>query len=360
MAAPRIDSFLRLAADQRASDLHFHTGDVPMIRHDGELVALPFRSLSPDEARRFLFEIMTPPQREQLERDLELDFAYEIEGVGRFRVNVYHQSRGIGAVFRLVPSRVPTLADLGLPRAVRQLAGLENGLVLVSGPTGSGKSTTLAAIVNEINQTRARHIITIEDPIEHIHAPNQCVITQREVGQHTESFASALRAALREAPDVVVVGELRDLQTVMLALSAAETGVLVFGTLHTGSSAKSIDRVLDICPEEVEAQVRSTLSVLLRGVVAQQLVKRSGGDGMIAAVEVLLPSFALSHMIREGKTHQIDGYIAQRENEGTAMQTMDTALTRLVSQGLVDLEEAVSFANDPGQVRRASLQNADE
>jgi twitching motility protein PilT len=358
--APRIDSFLRLAADQRASDLHFHTGDTPMIRYDGELVALPFRALSPDESRRFLYEIMTPEQREELERDFEIDFAYEIDGVGRFRVNAYHQSRGLGAVFRLIPEKLPTLAQLGLPRVIRQLAMLENGLVLVSGPTGSGKSTTLAAIVNEINETSERHIITIEDPIEHIHVSKRSIITQREVGQHTESFAAALRAALREAPDVLVVGELRDLQTVMLALSATETGVLVFGTLHTSSAAKSVDRILDLCPEEVEAQVRSTLSVLLRGVVAQQLLKRSGGDGMIAAVEVLLPSFALSHMIREGKTHQIDGYIQQRENEGTAMQSLDTALIRLVTQGLVDLEEALSVATNPAIVRRLALQNADE
>ncbi len=358
--APRLDSFLRLAVDQRASDLHFHSGDVPIIRHEGDLVPLPFRVLSVDETRRFLFEIMTPAQRELLARDMEIDFAYEIAEVGRFRVNVFQQSRGLGAVFRLIPERIPTLSALGLPRAVRQLALLENGLVLVSGPTGSGKSTTLAAIVDEINGTSQRHIITIEDPIEHIHASNRSMVTQREVGQHTESFASALRAALREAPDVLVVGELRDLQTVMLALSAAETGVLVFGTLHTGSAAKSVDRVLDLCPEEVEAQVRSTLSVLLRGVIAQQLLKRSGGDGMIAAVEILLPSFALSHMIREGKTHQIDGYIQQREAEGTPMQSLDTALCRLVAQGLVDVDEAASVARNPAQLRRLSLQNADE
>jgi twitching motility protein PilT len=358
--APRIDSFLRLVMDQRASDLHFHAGSVPTIRHDGDLIRLPFRSLTFDETRRFLFEILSPTQRQQLESDLELDFAYEIEGTGRFRVNAYNQSRGLGAVFRLIPDRVPTLSSLGLPRVLKSLAALQNGLVLVSGPTGSGKSTTLAAVIDEINRTAERHIITIEDPIEYVHEPIKSIVTQREVGRHTESFASALRAALREAPDVLVIGEVRDLDTVMLALSAAETGVLVFGTLHTNSAAKSIDRVLDLCPEEVQGQVRVTLSTLLRGVVAQELLKRSGGEGMIAALEVLLPSFALSHMIRESKTHQIDGYIQQHEMEGSPMQSLDRVLCRYVLQGLIDLEEALAVARDPDLVRRASLQAAEE
>jgi twitching motility protein PilT len=355
----RIDSFLRLVADQRASDLHFHAGTVPTIRHDGELVALPFRSLSADETKRFLYEIMTPAQRETFEKTLELDFAYGIEGVGRFRVNVSMQTRGLGAVFRVVPGKIPTVDDIGLPRVLKQLAALQNGLVIISGPTGSGKTTTLAAVIHEINRTAPRHVITIEDPVEYIHPPIRSLVTQREIGTHTESFASALRAALRESPDVLVVGELRDQETVTLALSAAETGVLVFGTLHTNSAAKSIDRMIDLCPEDQQGQVRTTLSLLLRGVIAQLLLRRAGGEGMIAACEVLLPTVALSHMIRDNRVHQVEGYIQQHEMEGSQMQSLDTVLARYVAQGLIDVEEGVSVARNADIVRRAAREVAD-
>ncbi len=356
----RIDSFLRLVADQRASDLHFHAGTVPMIRHDGSLVPLPFRNLTAEETRRFLFEIMTPDQRARFEERLDLDFAYEIRGLGRFRVNAYMQHRGPGGVFRVIPEKVPSVEDLGLPRSLKKLAALQNGLVLVTGPTGSGKTTTLAALIREINASSERHVITVEDPIEYIHDPIRSLVTQREVGRHTETFASALRAALRESPDVLVVGELRDAETVMLALAAAETGALVFGTLHTNSAAKSVDRMLDLCPDESQAQARGALSTLLRGVVAQQLVRRAGGEGMAAAIEVLLPSWALSHMIRENKIHQIDGYIQQHEAEGSGMQTMDGALARLVRQGQIDLDAALRVARNPDLFRRTSLQEAED
>jgi twitching motility protein PilT len=350
----RIDAFLKLVAEQRASDLHFHAGNVPLARLDGDLVPLPFRTLSPEETRKFLFEIMTPEQRATFEREQELDLSYAVPGVGRFRGNVFLQSRGMGAVFRVIQSQIPTLDELALPRALKKLARLQNGLVLVSGPTGSGKTTTLAAIVHEINRTSNKHIITIEDPIEYVHEPIESVVTQRQVGVHCDSFASALRSALREAPDVIVIGELRDAETAALALSAAETGVLVFGTVHTNSAAKSVDRLIDVCPEEMHAQVRATLGTLLRGVVAQQLLKRSAGDGRIAAIEILLPSYALSHMIREGKIHQIDAYIQANEGE-SEMQSLDTVLARLVEQGVVDLEDAERVARDPGMVRRAAL-----
>ncbi|NUP06451.1 MAG: PilT/PilU family type 4a pilus ATPase [Polyangiaceae bacterium] len=358
----RIDSFLRLVVEQKASDLHFHAGSVPLVRHDGELIPLPFRSLSPDETRKFLFEIMSPAERTTFEQTQELDFAYPVDGLGRFRANVFMQSRGMGAVFRIIPSKIPSIDELGVPRVLKKLAALQNGLVLVSGPTGSGKTTTLAAIIHEINRTAQRHIITIEDPIEYVHQPLRSVLTQRQVGLHTESFASALRSALRESPDVVVIGELRDMETVTLALSAAETGVLVFGTLHTNSAAKSIDRLIDVCPEEMHAQVRVTLSTLLRGVVAQQLVKRSSGEGMVVAAEVLLPSVALSHMIREGKGHQVDAYIQSSEGDGSSgseMQSLDMTLCRLVRQGVVDVDDAISVAAAPDLVRRAAA-NLDE
>jgi twitching motility protein PilT len=357
--AARIDSFLRMVSEQRASDLHFHAGNVPIIRHEGDLVPLPFRVLSAEEAKRFLVEILTPAQRDAFERSQDIDFTYSIEGCGRFRVNMFNQSRGVGAVFRVIPDRVASIDDLDLPKVLKKLALLQNGLVLITGPTGSGKTTTLAAIIHEINAYSRRHIITVEDPIEYVHKPMKCVITQREVGRHTESFPAALRAALRESPDVLVIGELRDAETVTLALSAAETGVLVFGTLHTSSAAKCIDRLVDACPEESHAQVRATLANLLRGVLAQQLVKRADGEGMVAAVEVLLPSFALSHMIREGKVHQIDAYIQSPEGDRIEMQSLDAVLTRLAQNGVIDVEEALAVARNPDMVRRAAALGED-
>ena len=352
--APRIDSFLRLVADQKASDLHFHAGSVPAIRMDGELMNLPFRSLSAEETKKFLYEIMSPEQRAHFEATQELDFAHSIADVGRFRVNAFIQSAGMAAVFRVIPSRVPTLSDLVLPRAVQRFAALKDGLVLISGPTGSGKTTTLAAIIDEINRTRACHILTIEDPIEYVHTSKRSLVTQREVGSHTESFAAALRAALRESPDVLVVGELRDVETVMLALSAAETGVLVFGTLHTNSAAKCIDRLVDIVAEDAQAQVRTALAMLLRGIVAQQLLRRADREGRVAVVEVVLPSFALSHLIRDGKIHLVDQLIKSNEADGSGNQSLDTVLCRYLQQGLIDVEEAVIVAQDPAACRRAA------
>jgi twitching motility protein PilT len=338
--------------DQQASDLHFHSGNVPIIRHDGDLVPLPFRNLSDLEARRFLVEIMTEHQRAAFERDQEIDLVYALPGIARFRANVFTQAHGVGAVFRVIPPRVPSFEELRLPPVLKKLADSANGLVLVTGPTGSGKTTTLAAIVDYINRNSRRHIITIEDPIEFIHEPAQCVLTQRQVGEHAESFASALRSALRESPDVVVVGEMRDLETISLALSAAETGVLVFGTLHSNSAAKAIDRIVDAFPDEQQDQIRSAVSVMLKGVVAQQLCKRSSGEGRVAALEILLQTYAVSHMIREGKVHQIDGYLQSVENDGSGMQALDTALFKAVREGLVPLEEAAKVANMPDNLRR--------
>ncbi len=346
----RIDSFLRLVVDQKASDLHFHAGTPPMIRHQGDLIPLPFRSLSELESRRFLLEIMSEEQREQFERDQDVDFIYEIEGVGRFRGNVFVQQRGVSGVFRVIPFKLATIDELGLPRVVKKLIKLQNGLVLVTGPTGSGKTTSLAALVHEINRTSSRHVISIEDPIEFIHEPLHSVITQRQVGDHTQTFAAALRAALREAPDVLVVGELRDVETINLALAAAETGVLVFATLHTNTAPGAVNRIIDALPEESRDQMRGALSVLLRGVIAQRLLKRSDGDGRIAALEVLLQSFAISHMIRENKVHQIEGHLQSVGNEASGQQSLDYCIFSLVRDGLVSLDEAMKAANHPDQV----------
>jgi twitching motility protein PilT len=356
----RIDSFLRLVAQQGASDLHFHAGNVPIIRHEGELMPLPFRVLSEVETSRFLLEIMNEEQRASFEAEQQTDFVYSLDGFGRFRANVFVQSQGLGAVFRVIPDHVPTMEELKLPKAIKKLTHLSNGLVLVSGPTGSGKSTTLAAMVNEINSTSQRHVISIEDPIEFLHQPIKGAITQRQVGKHAESCAAALRSALRESPDVLVVGEMRDLETIQLAISAAETGVLVIGTLHSNSAAKAIDRIIDVIPEESRDQVRSTLSVLLRGVASQHLARHASGEGRVAVMEILLQSYAVSNLIRENKIFQIDGYLDSASNDGSGMQSVDSCLFRLVKGGELTVDEALKFSNQPDSLKRLAEELPEE
>ncbi len=356
----RLDSFLRLVVEQRASDLHFDAGTTPFIRHDGDLVPLQFRQLTDVDARRFLVEILTPEQRETFERERELDFVYDLPEVGRFRANLFHQVRGVGAVFRIIPHRLPTIEELRLPPVMKKLSDLQNGLVLLTGPTGAGKTTTLAALVNEINKTSSRHVITIEDPIEFIHYPLQGVVTQRQVGRHTESFAAALRSALRESPDVLVAGEMRDLETIHIALSAAETGVLVIGTLHTNSASKAAERVIDVFPEESREQVRGVVSVLLKGVLAQHLVKRATGEGRIAVMEVLLQTVGIANLIRENKTYQIDGYLQSAEHAGTGMQSLDSSIFKYVREGTIALEEGLKVANYPDNLRKMASELPDD
>ena len=356
----RIDSFLRLVAEQGASDLHFHAGNVPIVRHEGELMPLPFRVLSEVETGRFLLELLGDEQRAQFEKTQEADLVYSIEGVARFRVNIFVQSQGLGAVFRVIPNKVPTLEELNLPPTVKRLTQLSNGLVLVTGPTGSGKSTTLAAMVDEINKSSQRHVISIEDPIEFLHKPIKSAITQRQVGKHAESFSSALRSALRESPDVLVVGEMRDLETIQLAISAAETGVLVIGTLHSNSASKAIDRIMDVIPEESRDQVRSTLSVLLRGVISQHLAKHASGEGRVAVMEVLVQSYAVSNLIRENKVFQIDGYLDTASYDGSGMQSLDACLFKLLKQGEVTLDEALKLANQPESLKRLAAELAED
>jgi len=353
----RIHSFLRLVVEQQASDLHFHAGKVPIIRYQGDLIKLPFRILSKLETRRFLYEMMTDEQREALEQDQEVDFVYVLEGVGRFRANVFVQHHGLGAVFRVIPYDLPTLDDLFMPNAVKKLTRLQNGLVLVTGPTGSGKSTTMAAMVHEINCTSSRHIISIEDPIEFIHRPVMGTITQRQVGKHAKSFESALRSALRESPDVLVVGEMRDLETVSLALMAAETGVLVLGTLHTNSAAKAIHRIMDVIPPEGREQVQGVLSILLQGVLAQRLCKRSDEDGRIAILEVLLHNYAVANMIREDKIHLLDSYLKSANPDETGMQSFDRCLYQHIIEEFISLEEATGLADDPRGLQGLVLQH---
>lgn len=346
-----LDSFLRVVVDQRASDLHLHAGKRPLVRLDGDLVSLPFRELSDLEAGRLLHEVLTPEQRRVLDQDQQVDFVYVIEGLARFRANAFVQRQGLSAVFRVIPDHVPTMDELMLPAVLRGLTRLQNGLVLVTGPTGSGKSTTLAAMLREVDETSRRHVITLEDPIEFVHRPRGGLITQREVGRDVASFASGLRSALRESPDVLMVGELRDRETVSLALQAAETGVLVLGTLHTNSAAKAVDRIIDVVPEASRDQARGVLSVLLRGVVAQALCRRAGGEGRVAALEILLQNHAVSNMIREAKTHQLDAYLQSASHDGSGAASMDHSLYRLCRDGLIEGSEALRQANAPELLR---------
>ncbi len=345
----RIDTFLRLVVAQRASDLHLHAGSPPHLRVDGALAPLQMRAFSSFEVQALVAELMDAKQQAALERDQQVTFVREVPGLARFRATVLVQRHGMAAVFRSIPLRAPSLEELGLPDQVARLTRLANGLVLVAGPSGSGKTTTLAAMVNEINRTSRRHVLIIEDPIEFVHEPQQSAITQREIGRHTESNHAALRAALREAPDVLVVGELRDPESIALALSAAETGVLVLGTLHTRSAAQTVSRVLEAVPEGSRDQMRGALSVLLRGVVAQQLCRRADGRGRVAVTELMLQSQAVAHMIREGKQHLLEGHLRTLNTDGS--HGRDQCLARHVRSGLVTMEDASAIATHPAELR---------
>jgi twitching motility protein PilT len=332
-----ITELLAFSAKQGASDLHLSAGLPPMIRVDGDMRRLNVPALDDGQVRRLIYDVMNDRQRRDFEAALETDFSFEVAGVSRFRVNAFTQGRGAGAVFRTIPSNVMTVDDLGLGDVFRRLSMLPRGLVLVTGPTGSGKSTTLAAMIDYINSNRQEHILTIEDPIEFVHESKRCLINQREVHRDTKGFAPALRSALREDPDVILVGELRDLETIRLALTAAETGHLVFGTLHTTSAAKTIDRIIDVFPGDEKGMVRSMLSESLQGVISQTLLKREGG-GRVAAHEILVATSAIRNLIREGKVAQM--YSAIQTGGGLGMQTLDAALSRLVTDGVVTRQEA--------------------
>ena len=340
-----LTALLGFAKEAGASDVHISAGMAPLLRVRGQMTPLEMPALSADETRRVLFDILTDGQKRDFEERRDLDFAFEIPGVSRFRGNLLMQQRGMGAVFRLVPNRILSLEDLGLPKVLRDLANKEKGLVVVTGPTGSGKSTTLAAMVDYVNQSRRGHILTIEDPIEFVHESKSCLVSQREVGVHTESFVNALRGALREDPDVILVGELRDLETTALAISAAETGHLVLATLHTNSAAKTIDRMIDIFPANQQAQVRTMLSESIEGVVAQSLLPTKDGKGRVAALEVLVAVPALRNLIREDKTAQVLSVIQTGAQHG--MVSLDQSLRDLVMQGRLSREEAMRKSSNP-------------
>ena len=343
----RIDALFNMMKEQGASDLHLSTGNPPIFRQRGDMVRLNFKMLGHDELKEILFEILSEKQQAHFNETKDLDFAYEVPGLARFRGNIMMQYRGIAAVFRIIPTKILSADELGLPEGVRRMTNFKKGMVLVTGPTGSGKSTTLAGMIDLINSSRKEHILTFEDPLEFIHENKMSLMNQRQIGEHTESFTSALRAALREDPDVILVGEMRDLTTIQLAMSAAETGHLVFGTLHTSTAAKTVDRIIDVFPTDQQEQVRAMLSESLKGVICQQLLKTADGNGRVAALEIMLGTPAIANLIREGKTFQIPSIMQTAKKDG--MQLMDQHLLDLLKTKMVNPQEAYRCAIDKKQ-----------
>lgn len=338
----KIDAFFKLMNDQGASDLHLVAGSQPILRVHGDLERVKYKVMGDDELKAVLYEICPEHKIKVFEETGDIDFAYEVPNLARYRANFFQQKFGIGAVFREIPSKILSVEDLGLPLVLNKLAMLDKGMVLVTGPTGSGKSTTLAAMVDYINKNRKSHLLTIEEPVEFVHQSKSCVINHREVGMHTKSFKAALRGALREDPDIILVGEMRDLETIELALEAASTGHLVFGTLHTQSAAKTVDRVIDVFPHSQQAQIRTTLSESLKGVVAQNLFKRIDQKGRLAVLEILVVTPATSNLIREGKTFQIPSVIQTGKKYG--MQSLDDAILDALQKKKISPEEAYDKA----------------
>src|SRR5437016_422295 len=348
-AANSIDELLERMVDRDASDLHVTTGAPPVIRVRGEVERLAdFDSLTPEETQQLLYRILSSEQQKLLELNRQLDFSHSIPGLARFRVNVYFQRESIGAAFRLIPAELKTLEDLGIPPSRHQLAEKPRGLVLVTGPTGSGKSTTLAALIDEINRNRSEHILTIEDPIEFLHRHKRCIVNQREIGPDATSFAEALKAALRQDPDVILVGEMRDLETISTALTAAETGHLVFGTLHTQSAPPTTDRIVDVFPPAQQEQVRIMIANSLQAIVTQTLLPTADGAGRVAALEVLLPDDAVRNLIRQAKVEQV--YTIMQTNTARGMQTMEQALADLTIRGVVNVNEALARSSRADQL----------
>ena len=339
-----ISELLIFAVKEGASDLHLSAGEPPIVRIHGDMRKLEVPPLSKEEVRRLVYDILNDQQRKTFEETLDMDFSFSLGEYGRFRVNLFFQNRGIGGVFRTIPTKIYSFEQLGLPRICRDICRKDRGLVLVTGPTGCGKSTTLAAMIDLINNEHKGHIITIEDPIEFVHESKNCLISQREVGPHTHSFANALRSALREDPDIILVGEMRDLETISLALTAAETGHLVFATLHTGSAPKTIDRIVDVFPAAQQGQIRTMLAESILAVFSQVLLKRKGGKGRILALEIMIGTPAIKNLIREAKISQIPSILQTGQKFG--MQTLETAIKNLLARNMVDPEEVEGLLPD--------------
>lgn len=346
-----LDDLLRMMPDNGASDLHIRAGEPPMMRIHGDLERLTqFPVMTPEDTKELMYAHMTEAQQERFEDFRELDMAYEVEGVARFRVNCFWQQEHVGAVMRMIPIRIKSIEELKLPQILKTFADLPRGLVLVTGPTGSGKSTTLAAMVDYINETRRAHVITVEDPIEFVHMDKKCTVQQREVGQDTTAFSEALKHIMRQTPDVILVGEMRDLETISLAITAAETGHLVFATLHTTDAMQTVDRMVDVFPPQQQQQIRMQLSITLGGVICQALLPLKGVPGRAAALEVMRANPAIRSVIREGKTHMIYNLIQSGADEG--MIVLDQYLAELVKNGTVDYEHALSKSSYPNEFSR--------
>jgi twitching motility protein PilT len=345
-----VDELLHIVVDRNASDLHICQASPPIIREDGRLKRLNFESFSPQHTQRMMYDIITDENINKFETTLELDFSYVLPKRARFRVNMYRENGGVAAAFRLIPQKIPTVKDLNLPPILESMCEKPRGLILVTGPTGSGKSTSLAAMINYININYAHHIITIEDPIEYLHTHKQSIINQREVGSDTKSFNNALRACLREDPDILLVGEMRDVETISLAITAAETGHLVFATLHTNNAAESVDRIIDVFPPGQQEQIRVQLSNNLVSIISQQLLARTGGSGRVPANEIMVATPAIRNLIREAKTHQITSTIQTSATFG--MITMDQTLRDLYLKGFISLEDAMSRCQNPDELRK--------
>ena len=348
--APTIQDFLRIVIEKGGTDLHITAESPPIMRVNGVLTPLPFPPLSSNDTRALCYSVITESQRHRFEEVQELDFSFGIRGLSRFRGNLFLQRGAVGAAFRLVPYSARPLAELGLPPVVAELTKLPRGLILVTGPTGSGKSTTLAAMIDKINRERREHIVTLEDPIEFIHQHRGCIVNQREVYADTHSFADALKHVLRQDPDIVLIGEMRDLETAASALTVAETGHLVLSTLHTNSAVQTINRIIDIFPEQQQPQVRAQLSLILHAVVSQQLLPRVEGRGRVLAVEVMIPNPAIRNLIREAKTHQIYSQLQVGQTK-FGMQTMSQSLLDLYTRKLISYEEAMGHATEPDELR---------
>ncbi|MCU0316388.1 MAG: type IV pilus twitching motility protein PilT [Fimbriimonadaceae bacterium] len=338
-----IDELLCLAVERKASDIHLTAGLPPMVRLDGEIIPLPYAILQPEQSKRLVYEILSDEQLQKFEQTHEMDFGYAVKGVARFRVNLYVQRGAVGGALRLIPNRIPTFDELRLPSVIREISKRSSGLVLVTGPTGSGKSTTIAAMLDDINGRLQGHIMTLEDPIEYLHRHKKCIVNQRELHSDTYSLHNALRAVLREDPDIILVGELRDLETIEAALTLAETGHLVFGTLHTRNAPATIDRIIDVFPSDQQSQIKVLLANTIEGVVSQQLLPKLGG-GRVASLEIMTGLPSIKNLIREGKTHQMYSVIETSQNAG--MQTMDRSLSDLYRSGMVSWEECVMRAVD--------------
>lgn len=364
VSAPRpieevhVDELLQLVVEKKGSDLHLAAGVPPVLRIDGKLLATNYDVLSDFEVQRMIYAVLTDEQIRTFETDYELDCSYELKEVSRFRVNVYRDRGSVAVAFRVIPSKIPTIRELGLPLVLEDLSRRARGLVLVTGPTGSGKSTTLAAMIGQINNERSEHIITIEDPIEYLHNHRRSLVNQRELGADTRTFAQALRHALREDPDVILVGEMRDLETMSLAITAAETGHLVFSTVHTNSAAQTVDRIVDVFPSGQQEQIRIQLSNTLEAVLSQQLLPRAGTPGRIAAMEIMIASPAVRNLVREAKAHQITSIIQTSAHLG--MQTMDQCLRDLYQRGLITYEEAMGRAMNQEELKKMLFTRAEE